>query len=140
MTYTERSKQVFNHISEARFVALTRNLIAIPSPNFGEAKVADYLADFMASMGLTVEMMDVPHPIDGTKKTKQPIGRLKGTGGGPSLMLNGHMDTNVVMSGWSVDPYAGKLEDGWIWGLGAQDDKGGIAAAITAVDSVIGQA
>jgi acetylornithine deacetylase/succinyl-diaminopimelate desuccinylase-like protein len=52
-------------------------------------------------------------------------------------MLNGHMDTNVVMSGWTVDPYAGKLEDGWIWGLGAQDDKGGIAAAITAVDSVI---
>jgi acetylornithine deacetylase/succinyl-diaminopimelate desuccinylase-like protein len=52
-------------------------------------------------------------------------------------MLNGHMDTNVVMSGWTVDPFKGKLEDGWIWGLGAQDDKGGIAAGLTAVDSIV---
>jgi acetylornithine deacetylase/succinyl-diaminopimelate desuccinylase-like protein len=137
MNCAERTKRVFDQVSEARLVALARDIIAIPSPNFGEAKVADYLADYMTDMGLAVEMMEVSHPNDGAKKTKQPIGRLKGDGGGPCLMLNGHMDTNVVMSGWTVDPYAGKFEDGWIWGLGAQDDKGGIAAAITAVDSVI---
>jgi acetylornithine deacetylase/succinyl-diaminopimelate desuccinylase-like protein len=133
----ECSGQVFDHISEDRLVALTREMIAIPSPNFGEAKVADFLAGHMANMGLSVDMMDVPHPTDASKKTKQPIGRLRGSGRGPCLMLNGHMDTNVVMSGWTVDPYEGKFADGWIWGLGAQDDKGGLAAAITAVDTVI---
>ena len=52
-------------------------------------------------------------------------------------MLNGHMDTNVTMSGWTVDPLKGKFEDGWIWGLGAQDDKGGIATAIMAVEAIV---
>jgi acetylornithine deacetylase len=128
---------VVDHVSEKKLVDLTRAIIAIPSPNFGEGKVADYLANYMSDMGLSVDMMEVVHPFDRTKKTKQPIGRLHGTGGGRSLMLNGHMDTNVVMSGWTVDPYAGKFEDGWIWGLGAQDDKGGIAAATIAVDAII---
>lgn len=137
MSIGERTKRVLNHVSQERLIDLTRDMIAIPSPNFGEAKVADFLADYMTGMGLTVQMMEVPHPNDTSKKTKQPIGLLRGTGGGPCLMLNGHMDTNVVMSGWTVDPYAGKFEDGWIWGLGAQDDKGGLAAAITAVDSVV---
>src|SRR6185312_1058210 len=137
MSIGERTKRVLEHVSQERLIALTRDMIAIPSPNFGEAKIADFLADYMTGMGLTVRMMEVPHPNDTSKKTKQPIGLLRGTGGGPCLMLNGHMDTNVVMSDWTVDPYVGKFEDGWIWGLGAQDDKGGLAAVITAVDSVV---
>ena len=52
-------------------------------------------------------------------------------------MLNGHMDPGVEMSGWSVDPYGAKFEDGWIWGMGAHDDKGGIAAMVSAVDAVV---
>ena len=137
MNAPERAQRIFDHASETQLVKLTRDIIAIPSPNFGEGKVADYLAEYMRAMGLSVSMMDVPHPTDATKSTKQPVGRLKGMGGGPSLMLNGHMDTNVVMPGWTIDPYQGKFEDGWIWGLGAQDDKGGIAAALTAINAVI---
>ena len=62
---------------------------------------------------------------------------LRGTGGGPSLMLNAHMDPGAEMSGWTVDPYGAKFEDGWIWGIGAHDDKGGCVAAIGAVDAVV---
>jgi len=50
-------------------------------------------------------------------------------------MFNGHMDVNVLMPGWTVDPHAGRYEDGWIWGLGAQDDKGGLAAAFLAIEA-----
>ena len=82
-------------------------------------------------------MMDVTSPRDPSIVSRQPIGRLAGTGGGPSLMLNGHMDPGVEMSGWSVDPYGAKFEDGWVWGMGAHDDKGGIAAMVSAVDAVI---
>ena len=52
-------------------------------------------------------------------------------------MLNGHMDPGVEMPGWSVDPYGAKFEDGWVWGMGAHDDKGGCVAAICAVEAII---
>src|SRR5437868_2260021 len=80
-------------------------------------------------IGLEVRMMEVAHPIDPARISRQPIGILRGTGGGPSLMLNGHMDPGVEMPDWTVDPYGAKFENGWVWGMGAHDDKGGIAAA-----------
>jgi acetylornithine deacetylase/succinyl-diaminopimelate desuccinylase-like protein len=137
MINTEQNESVFRELAEGELVSLTRNLISIPSSTFQEAEIADFLAGQMEDIGLCVSMMDVDHPSDHHKRTRQPVGRLPGTGGGRSLMLNAHMDTNVVMPGWSVDPHAGKLENGWIWGLGSQDDKGGLAAAICAVKAVI---
>ena len=53
------------------------------------------------------------------------------------VVLNGHMDPGIEMTGWSVDPHGGHFEDGWIWGMGAHDDKGGVAAMITAVEALI---
>jgi acetylornithine deacetylase/succinyl-diaminopimelate desuccinylase-like protein len=52
-------------------------------------------------------------------------------------MLNGHMDTIEIVSGWTVDPYGATFEDGWIWGAGAHDDKGGLAAALCAVEAIL---
>ena len=40
------------------------------------------------------------------------------------------------MPGWRVDPYGAKFEDGWVWGIGAHDDKGGLVAAISAVEAI----
>jgi acetylornithine deacetylase len=47
------------------------------------------------------------------------------------------MDPGVEMSGWTVDPYGAKFEDGWIWGMGAHDDKGGCVAAICALEAIV---
>ena len=124
-------------VDPERVLDLERALIRIPSSSFEEQAIADYLAEYMAGIGLDVEMMDVASPRDPSVVSRQPIGRLAGAGGGPSLMLNGHMDPGVEMSGWSVDPYGAKFEDGWIWGMGAHDDKGGIAAMVSAVDAVV---
>src|SRR2546425_7745498 len=52
-------------------------------------------------------------------------------------MLNGHLDPGGEMSGWSVDPYGATFEDGWVWGMGAHDDKGGVVAAICAVEAIV---
>jgi acetylornithine deacetylase/succinyl-diaminopimelate desuccinylase-like protein len=52
-------------------------------------------------------------------------------------MLNGHMDPGIEMTGWTVDPHGGLFEDGWIWGMGAHDDKGGIVAMISAVEAIV---
>lgn len=137
MTQSEQSRAVSQTVSEAGLVDLARRIIRIPSLVFHEHEVADFMGDYLRHLGLEVQMMEVEHPWEPGKVTRQPIATLKGSGGGESLMINGHIDTNVVMSGWTVDPYEGKLEDGWLWGLGAQDDKGGLAAAIAGVAAII---
>jgi acetylornithine deacetylase len=125
------------HVSEERILALETAAIRIPSSTFEEGALADHLASYMTELGLEVEMMEVVHPAKPGRRTRQPVGRLRGTGGGISLMLNGHMDPGVEMSGWSVDPYGAKFEDGWIWGMGAHDDKGGVVAAICGLEAII---
>jgi acetylornithine deacetylase len=127
---------IADHISDRQVLALEQAAIRIPSTTFEEGRLADHLANYMADAGLDVEMMEVTHPGKPGKGTRQPIGRLRGRGGGPSLMLNGHMDPGVEMSGWSVDPYGAKFEDGWVWGMGAHDDKGGVVAAICGVEAI----
>jgi acetylornithine deacetylase/succinyl-diaminopimelate desuccinylase-like protein len=129
--------RVLAAVDERRLLELERKSIQIPSTTFQEGEIADFYANYLSEIGLEVEMMEVIHPDDPSLKSRQPIGRLKGTGGGPTLMLNGHMDPGCEMPGWSVDPYGAKFEDGWIWGMGAHDDKGGVVAAISAVEAIV---
>jgi acetylornithine deacetylase len=124
-------------MDERRILDLEQRSIRISSPTFQEGEIADLYAHAMADIGLEVEMMEVLHPQDPAKKSRQPIGRLRGSGGGPTLLLNGHMDPGAEMSGWTVDPLGAKFEDGWIWGMGAHDDKGGCVAAISAVEAIV---
>jgi acetylornithine deacetylase len=128
---------IADRITERQVLALEQAAIRIPSTTFEEGPLADHLANYMSDVGLDVEMMEVMHPAKPGKRTRQPIGRLRGTGGGPTLMLNGHMDPGVEMSGWTVDPYGAKFEDGWVWGMGAHDDKGGVVAAICGVEAIV---
>src|SRR5258708_17871980 len=128
---------VQKHVDAARVLEVEQALLRIPSSAFEEEAVADQLAERMADIGLDVTMMEVVHPFDPAITSRQPVGILRGTGGGPSLMLNGHMDPGVEMPGWSVDPYGAKFEDGWVWWMGAQYDKGGIAAAFCGLEAVI---
>ncbi len=66
------------------------------------------------------------------------VGRIAGSGDGPTLMLNGHID--VVPTGddqaWDVPPFAGVQRDGRLLGRGACDMKAGLVAAIAAVDAL----
>jgi len=58
------------------------------------------------------------------------VARLPGSGGGPSLMLLSHTDTVVADAAeWQLDPWSGELRDGEIWGRGALDMKGQVAAS-----------
>ncbi len=134
---TDAWKTIADTITDEQVLALEQAAIRTPSTTMEEGAIADLFASYMSGFGLDVEMMDVTHPAKPGKTSRQPIGRLRGTGGGPTLMLNGHMDPGVEMSGWAVDPYGAKFEDGWVWGMGAHDDKGGVVAAICGVEAIV---
>jgi acetylornithine deacetylase len=133
---TTELTSVQKQVDPARVLEIEQALLQIPSSAFEEQAIADHLAERMTDIGLDVTMMEVQHPFTPASKSRQPVGILRGSGGGPSLMLNGHMDPGVEMPGWSVDPYGAKFEDGWVWGMGAHDDKGGLAAAFCGLEAV----
>lgn len=94
----------------------------------GEARIAEYVADFLRGVGLKTWVQKV----EGDRANV--IGILQGSGGGRSLMLNGHLDTVGVAD--MEAPFSARLEDGKLFGRGAQDMKGGLAAALGAVEAL----
>jgi acetylornithine deacetylase len=96
----------------------------------GEAEIAGYVAESLAGLGLKVETFE-PEP-----GRVSVVGTLKGSGGGKSLMLNAHMDT-VGVAGMAA-PFSGELRDGRIYGRGAFDMKGSLAACMAAAKELVG--
>lgn len=97
----------------------------------GERKLAAFMADRMRGLGLDAELQ----PVEGQRVNA--IGRWKGTGGGKSLLFNGHLDTNPVTEGWTVDPWGGVIDDKFIYGIGVSNMKAGDAAYYCAVKTLI---
>jgi acetylornithine deacetylase len=95
----------------------------------GEGKMAQYMADHLADLGLAVSVFE---PEKGRPNV---IGILKGTGGGRSLLLNAHMDT-VGFEGMDA-PLSAELQDGRLYGRGSQDMKGSLAAMLAAVKALV---
>jgi acetylornithine deacetylase len=120
-------------------------IVRIPSVTGSEEAVAADLARRLAAAGMTVETVlpdpasiraDPAWPGEETTRTSLPvvIGRL-GRSGGRRIVLSGH--TDVVPPGdpatWSADPWSGEVRDGRLFGRGACDMKGGVAAILGAV-------
>ena len=110
---------------------LVCELVAIESVNpdlvasgSGESNVARFVAAWLRESGFSVEMVE---PVPGRPSV---VGILPGSGGGASLMLNAHMDT--VGAGGMSDPFEPVVADGRIYGRGAYDMKGSLAAIMIA--------
>jgi len=88
----------------------------------GEVEIAVYVADALNAMGLTVETHE---PVPGRPSV---VGLSPGDPSGRSLMLNAHTDT--VGIGQMADPFSAAVRDGKLYGRGAQDMKGGLAACL----------
>jgi acetylornithine deacetylase len=95
----------------------------------GEREIAEWIAASLRSVGLSAEIFE---PAPGRTSV---LGRLAGTGGGRSLMLNGHCDT-VPASGMA-DPFSGAIRDGKVYGRGAFDMKGSLAACMAAAKALV---
>jgi len=110
---------------------LVCELVAIESVNpdlvatgSGESKIAAFVAAWLAAEGLAVQVVE---PVPGRASV---IGVLAGAGGGTSLMLNAHMDT--VGAGGMKDAFAPVVREGRVYGRGAYDMKGSLAAIMIA--------
>ncbi|MQB53570.1 M20 family metallopeptidase [Rahnella sp. RcJ3] len=97
----------------------------------GERKLAEYMASQMQMLGLETQLQPVPG------ERLNAIGTLRGEGGGHSLLFNGHLDTNPVTEGWTVDPWEGKIDDEFIYGIGVSNMKAGDAAYFCALKTLI---
>lgn len=95
----------------------------------GESEIAAYFAEAMHVLKLEVATHE-PQP-----GRPSVVGRLKGTGGGRSLMLNGHVDTVAVDE--MLDPFSAVVRNGKMYGRGAYDMKGSLAACMTAVKALV---
>ena len=121
---------VLSQVDEGEIVDLASRLIAIPSFKTQETPVANLLAEFFRQRGYSVDLQEVE------PGRYQTIATLKGTGGGKSLMLNGHIDINSLSLGWKRDPWTPSLEGDRLYGHGIQNMKGGVATIVMAAEAI----
>ncbi len=122
----ETRDRVLARIDDGETVRLACDLIRIPSFTTEETACAEWLASYLAGQGLEVELQEIE------PGRKQTIARLRGSGGGKSIMLNGHIDIDPLASGWTRDPFDPWIADGKLFGHGVYNMKAGVAACIMA--------
>jgi len=95
----------------------------------GEGSAAAHVDALMRALGMTTAI----HESEPGRPSV--VGVLKGTGGGRSLMLNGHLDTVGIMG--MPNPFSAEIRDGRLYGRGSEDMKGGLAASFGAVKAIV---
>lgn len=101
------------------------------NPPGNETAAAELLRDYLEANGVECELYArVPERAN-------LVARIRGSGDGPSLLLLGHTDVVLADAAeWSVPPFSGELRDGEVWGRGALDMKGQVAANAVAIASL----
>jgi len=115
---------ILKQIVPDEVVSLTKDIVRIPSYTADETEVARFLHAYFQKQGFESELQEVD------PGRFQTIARLRGTGGGKSLMLNGHIDIDPIPSGWVRDPWTPTIEGDRFYGAGVYNMKGGVAAMI----------
>ncbi|WRP04959.1 peptidase [Rossellomorea aquimaris] len=130
-------------------IKLLQRLVQEDSVRGNESKAQAIVIEKCRKLGLELDIWEVKesdvldHPFyrcdrENFEGNPNVVGVLKGTGGGRSLLLNGHID--VVPEGdrenWTYDPYGGVIEDGKLYGRGSTDMKGGSVALLLALEIV----
>lgn len=135
--------------NQERGIKLLQQFVQAKSTQGNEKGVQQLVREELQRMGLEVDVWEpdgrrlAEHPFFASPRREfsgspNVVGVLKGTGGGRSIILNGHVD--VVPEGdlqkWEDDPYSGKIVDGKIYGRGTTDMKGGNVSLLLALQAI----
>ena len=144
---TDPAEMLCKSVDERReeLVELARSLIRFPTVNPpGEVyrPCAEFIGERMRARGFAVEYVRAAGtPGDSERYPRiNVIARREGAAPGPCVHFNSHIDVVQTGSGWTTDPFAAAVTDGKIYGRGACDMKGGLAASIIAVEALIDSA
>jgi len=122
--------------NEDVYLKTLRELVEIKSTYFNEELIIKYLFNRLEKGKIPANI----HYYTDDKITgfsgKNIIGRIGNPSKGPKILLNAHVDTVNVASGWKYDPYSLTVEDGKAYGLGACDMKSGVAAVLLAIEEL----
>lgn len=123
-------------INPERVIRLAQNLIQIPSPLFSEQEVARFLFAYLQGIGFDVVLQEVP--LADNRTSNQVVARWKGPKSGPKILLCGHLDVLDIYRAdkWTVAPYGGDINSGWLYGQGSLNMKGGVAALVSAAEAL----
>ena len=122
-------KKLFAIQDESAMVEMAKDLINIPSQTGEEGPIGDYVARRYAELGLRAELQEVEPGRNNV------IARLKGSGGGPTLMFLAHFDTSTNPGEDLPFGFQAKavVQDGWIYGLGISNMKNAFAGYFSAL-------
>ena len=127
---------------EEELIELTRKLICIPTVNplaENYRDICELLRKRLEKRGFTCKLIRAEGATGDSDRYPRwnIIARHEGKQPGQCVHFNSHTDVVAVGDGWSVDPFAGVIKDGKIYGRGACDMKGGLAASIIAAETFI---
>ena len=135
---------LFQRIDDARedLIALTQDLIGIPTlnpPGENYAAICDLLDTRLSQSGFeTTWVRAEGAPGDSERYPRwNLVARHEGTRPGPCVHFNSHTDVVEIGHGWTRDPFGGEVDGDKIYGRGACDMKGGLAASIIAAEAFI---
>jgi succinyl-diaminopimelate desuccinylase len=129
-------------VRREEMVELARALIRFPTinpPGDAYQPCTEFIGRRLSDRGFAVNYVRAAGtPGDSERHPRiNVIARRQGNAAGPSVHFNSHIDVVQTGAGWTVDPFAAVIRDGKIYGRGACDMKGGLAASIIAVEALI---
>ncbi|KAK7434565.1 hypothetical protein CaCOL14_011157 [Colletotrichum acutatum] len=129
-------------IDQAHCLDLLSRLIQIKSysQTDGELEATNFMAEQMGKIGLESDIFPFDHG-----RRQNAVGIWKGHHSvsaasnkvPKTLLFNGHLDTNPVSEGWTIDPWEGKIDHEFIYGIGVSNMKSGCAAYFCAVEALL---
>ncbi|WP_286228909.1 peptidase [Neobacillus mesonae] len=136
--------------NRARGIKLLQKTVQEDSTRGNESSTQAVIIEKCRQLGLKLDIWEIGgeklkdhpayfcdrHSFEGNPNL---VAVLKGTGGGKSLILNGHIDVVPVgdETSWTHDPFSGHIEDGMLYGRGSTDMKGGNTALLLAIESIV---
>ncbi|MFQ5872398.1 MAG: M20 family metallopeptidase [Dehalococcoidia bacterium] len=122
--------KVLEKVDQEELLDLAKSLVRIPSFFGEETEAAKFVADYLSQRGYKVDLQEVE------PGWFQTVATLKGSGGGRSIMFNGHLDIEPLAEGLTRDPFDPWVEDNKLYGAGIRNMKSGVSSMIHAAEAI----